>query len=737
MAKAALSAILLFLLLPALPGVGQSPLLPDTGRILKDYRLVRSLYPRPEGSKGERELLAFIETRLKELEVPYRWLDFQESDRNHSFSACLAADIPGRLDDTLILAVPINHPPEASRQLDGSINVALGLSIVELLKRSTPPLSVTVLFLGAEYGEESEYPMGSRLFLRDFYPDYRVMCLYLNLQRIPSRLHLRAGGRGIEAPYWLLERCTRALEETDIFFLMRGNENQIFRIGLTSERTIIEPFLQAGYPAVSFEGEYGPVSAQEEARWVSSFNLFFTELLESFAGGIPETWDRHYLFFQARGFYFSISEKVYLLILLTVLAAILAYGLVFTRRLRKYLRILAHNLWALPLFFLFIFLLLFLSTWLLEGILRVRNLVDLWKELPLLFLGFKLAVPLAMLFVLLNLVHRLPVPRRGSFYSAAALLFLLLDIIVLALINISFTYYFLWAFAFALLFSATPNRLLKVLLFLASPYWILKTTIELFTLPRLEFCRVLLLSKFGGNLLLTVVLIPFVLMFIRLKFIFPPVRILADKTRLAVTSSLFAVVLVGLLLTFLVYYPYGEHNKQPVRATYVIDEVAGEHYLQLSSPAPLTGLQVSEGGSTISIDTHSRLYTVPLERSGEYLDTTVNTVGFLDRRNINLLLSPWSEPYRVDITVSAAEEFVLFDANFPFTREPGGREYAIRIGVNPPFPLPIQLTVPKNRMFTVAISMEYLRPPEGYELKGINKAVTSRLMFRRELELKT
>ena len=715
----------------------QSPLPPDSRAVLENYRQIRSLYPRPEGSRGEKELLSFIEERLQSLRIPYSWLDFRESDKNHSFSSCLVASFRGELDDTLILSVPINHPAEMSEEFDGSINVALALSVAEHLSRETPPISVKILFLGAEYGQTGDYPMGSRLFLRDFFPDFKVMNLYLNLKRIPSRLYLRAGGRGIEAPYWLLDRCTVALEKTDIFFLMRGNENQISRIGLTSEQTIIEPFLNAGYPAISFEGEYEGLSPLEQENWVFSFNLFFAEFLQGFSEGIPETWDRHYLFFQARDFYFSISEKMYLIILLVVLAGILVYGLVFTRRLRKYLRILAHNIWALPLFFIFIFLLLFLSSWLIEGILRARNLVNLWEELPLLFLGFKLAIPLAILFILLNLVKRFPIPRRGSFYSAAALLFLLLDIIVLGVINISFTYYFLWAFTFALLFSVTSYRPLKVLLFLASPYWIVKSVVELFTLPRLEFCRVLLLSKLGGNLLLTVILIPFILMFIRLKFIFPPTRIITNRMRSAATATLFGLILAGLLTTFFVYAPYGPRRRQPVNATYVIDEVADKRYLELSSPAPLEKLKARDGSTTISIDTSSRLYTLPLSDRREYLDTTISSVGFLDRKNVNLLLTPWSEPYRVRLKVSAEEEFVLFDANFPYTREPGGREYTILIGVNPPLPLNVQLTVPKNRTFTVGITLEYLRSPEGYDLSGEFAAISNRLTFRKDLELKT
>jgi hypothetical protein len=716
---------------------GQAVLPPDGRAVLADYHAIRSMYPRLEGSVGERQLLDFIEQRLEYLRIPYSRLDFSESDRIHSFSSCLVADIRGQQEDTLILAVPINHPPGIEEEFDGSINVALALGIIENISRKTPPLSVKVLFLGAEYGQTDDYPMGSRLFLRDFFPDYRVMCLYLNFKRIPSRLYLRGGARGIEAPYWLLDRATDALEKTDLFFLIRGNENQIFRIGLTSERTIIEPFLKADYPAVSFEGEYTPLDPLGQENWVFSFNLFMTEFLKTFTGGIPETWDRHYLFFQARGFYFSISEKVYLIILLIVLGSILTYGLVFTRRLRKYLRILAHNIWALPLFFLFIFVLLFLSTLVIEGILRARNMVRLWEQLPLLFLAFKLAVPLAMLFILLSLVKRLPIPRRGSFYSAAALLFLLLDIVVLAVINISFTYYFLWAFTFALLFSAVSYRPLKVLLFLAAPYWIVKTIIELFTLPRLEFCQILLLSKVGGNLLLTVILIPFILMFIRLKFIFPPVRITSDKLRSRLTAGAFALILTGLLTTFFVYSPYQEQHPQPINAVYVIDEAQGQQYLQLSSPAPLRNVRARNGETIVSINTHSRLYRLPLVDQDEYLQAAIDSVGFLDRKNITLRLDPWSKPYRVALSVNSDREFVLFDASFPYTRTPGGKEYTIHIGVNPPLPLNVELTVPRNRTFTVEVTLEYLQPPEGYALEGEHVSVSSRLRFRKNLQIKT
>jgi hypothetical protein len=706
-------------------------------RVLADYARLQQLYPRLEGSAAERGVLEYVEARLRELGIASRRLDFRESDQNHSFSGCLVASLAGERRDRLLLVVPLNHPVEASRDRDGSINVALALGLLTAVGKTRPALSLEVLFLGAEFGGGAEYPMGSRLFLRDFTPSERAMAMYLNLRSVPSRLHVRAGGRGIESPFWLIDRTTRALNAAGLFFLVRGNETQIFRIGLTDAPTVIEPFLDAGYPAVVLEGEYGGLPAGGEEAWVASFLAFLEGFGDSFRGGIPETWDRHYLFFQIRSFYFRVSEQLYVVLLIGVLAAALLYSLVFTPRLRRYLRLLGRDFWVLPLYFLFIFLLLFLASWALEGLLRLRNSADLWAHLPLPFLAFKLAVPLLVFFSLLPLLRRLRVPLRGSFYSAAALLFLLADIAVLAAVNISFTYYFLWAFACALLFSAVTSRVLKLLFFLASPYWILKAVLELFSLPVLRFCQVVLLSKLWGNLLLAGVLLPFILMYIRLRLVLPLFRISSRRTRQVVSAALFAVVLSGLSGFFLFYSPYGPGRPQPVRAEYLVDRVSGEARVELASPAPLRGLYLRDPGGLRVVDTRARFASRPLPRIEDLVAPRVTAVGFLDRKNVNLALQPLGSPVRIRLTVSAPEEFVLYDANFPYQREPDGRRYTLLIGVNPPLPLSVQLTLPQARSFVLGLELEYGEPPAGFEAFGDQAEVRSRLTYRMSLELKT
>ena len=170
---------------------------------------------------------------------------------------------------------------------DGSINVALAVDLLARLKGTTPPLSLVVLFLGAEFGETDAYPMGSTLFLRDFQPDYRAAVLYLNLRRVPDRILVRGGGRGVVSPYWLMNRCVDALRTSAVPFRLQGDEVLAFRMGATDERTLIEPYLKAGYPSVGLEGDYGPSSAAISPDILPSLSAFLRAFVDAGREGFP------------------------------------------------------------------------------------------------------------------------------------------------------------------------------------------------------------------------------------------------------------------------------------------------------------------------------------------------------------------------------------------------------------------------------------------------------------------
>jgi hypothetical protein len=693
-----------------------------------------------ESSAEEIELYRFIEKNLGELKIPHRSFNFDETDIGHSFSRCLEATVAGDRTDTLILCVPLDHPPGISAEQSGSINIEIALDLLRQTSKKRLPITLKVLFLSAEFGEEPAYPMGSRLFLEDFFPDYPVTVLYLNLRSIPSRLLIRCGARGVVSPNWLLDSYSANLRQTELPFLITGNENQLFRIGLTEEKTIIEPYLKAGYPAVSLEGRYRETSHEYRQNWLPSFTEFFWRLVESYRDGIPQEWDHHYLFFQLLSFYVILPETTYLILLGAVLVVTLLYIQLFSQRFFGNLATVLLNLWF-PLLLLVLWLFFFLAaTFAIQGILWIRNSPELWKARPLLFLAFKLVLT-SLFFVSLNpFIKKLPHPKQTGFYSSSALLVLLLNVAILSLINISFTYYFLWAYFFIFLFSALHNRFMKLIFLTISPFWLIKGTVDMFSFPKYEFCHGVLLSDYWGNLLIATFCLPYLLLIISLGYLFPlspTLRLVARKMKL----SLLGLISAGLLVFLLVFSPFSMTNPQKVLVTDTIDPDRGVSMIEVSSESPLGKFFYWREGNPMQINTHNRRYILSEARSPDLLSVESSSTEILDRKNVHLVFNSLGKPYKLQLSLTSEEDFILFDSNFPFVRETATNTnvvtYRILIGKNPPKPLPLLLTLPSGRRFNLSIRIEYLQPPFRIEVSGKNKDVRVVVKLQRSLDLRT
>ena len=719
---------------------GADPAAPSA-RLPEEVAAVSRFFPRPEGSRMEKDLVSWIEARLSSLGVAFTPFDFSRSDFQHSFSSCIRVDIPGAVRDSLILAVPLNSPPDAERGRDGSINVALALDLVAQVKNRQPPVSLTVLFLGAEYGDTSAYPMGSTLFLRDFQPDYRAAVLYLNFRAVPSRVLVRGGGRGIVSPYWLMNRCVDALREARIPFRLPGEEIQIFRMGTTDERTAIEPYLKAGYPSVGLEGENGEIAPLNESEWLVSFSSFLRGILAANSTGIPEEWDRHYLLLQAGGISLIIGEKLHLSILLGILAATLLFSLAFRRGLKKYQRTLARNIPSIIPLAGLSFLFLAAGTYALKGILSARGFSILWTYAPLEFLALKICIALFLYAALYNVMRRLPFPRNGSFYSAAALFFLLLDIGVVAVFNISFTYYFLWAFIFVFLSTLVRGRYMKALLFLPAPFWALRGLITVFQAPALPFCHFLLLSPLWGNLLAAAVSLPIILMLLRLGLLFPGRGIMRRRVRELVLAGLLLAIGAALAVHLATFSPFSASRPQPLVATQTIKVAATgkteSTSLDIESPAPLGGLSISDSRGARALYPTGTAVRLSLPLVASPLQISQDSSEFLQQRNVQLLVQMPSSPRSVVVTLTSEDDFILFDSSYPPIRE-SPRQYRLLIGTFPPNPLPMQLTLPSDGAFTLTLTAEFDAPLIGAAVgAGVETRVSTRVRVVRSLGVKT
>jgi hypothetical protein len=698
----------LLLLLAACCAASAAP--PDDDPLARDEAAAAAFFPRSEGSAGEAGLIALIASRLAEIGITPARFDFSQSAEGYSYSSCLAARVEGRLADTLIVVAPLNHPADAPRGACGDVNVALALELLRRARTHTPEVSLTVLFLGAEYGDGESYPMGSALFLTDFQPPQRVAVIYLALAAGSSPVQMRASGRGAGSAGWLVERSTAALDDAGVPYWLNLGELVVDRLGLGDRKTIIEPWLRAGIPAVALE-DSGPSAAASGVVPASALAAFLDRFLALSDRGLEEAWDNHFVPFRIGGRTIVLGEAVWTAVAAGVLGALLLLSLVFVRGLKKYLRALARSGWVLlPLLGLSVAALL-AATFGLEALLAVRGFPTLWSWRPVIFLAAKLAAAALLAFAAGIPLARLGIRRHASLLSAAALLLLLVDVFVVLALDVSLAFPFLWAFCWVFLASRARRRTAKFLLFFPSAIPILAGFAEALSAPSLPLARFLLFSRWWGNLLIAVLALPFLLFLLRIgrALPVPPGRRTPGRRVLGVLAlALPGAAALGLWAWALLWSPFSASAPRPVEVEQSID-ATGASRLWVSSPVRLGTVTVADGGGKRTIVIPGRTAVIDLAPSAASVSVTVRSTASLGRANVTLTIAAPAPVRRLAGVLASSSDFVLYDATLPFVRDEPGR-YRLPGVAFPPSPLPIGLTLPAGGTYLLELELELESP---------------------------
>ncbi len=715
---------------------------PDPAQAANLQQSIESFYPRLEGAAGGRATVGFIEDTLRSAGIAFSEQQFSGLEKNHSFSRIISVTISGASPDTLVIAAPINNTLDAAKGSSGEVNIAAALELARSLSQSPPPLTVRILFLGAEAplvrfpadpvdDMGKSYPLGSRLFLANYFPDAPVAVVYLNFTRAATPVSIEPGGGNSVAPSWLVQGTIEAAQEAGFAFNLAANRILSYRLSRAESESPIAPYLEQEVPAILLTTA-AAASPTDSELWYRQLFTFVGRFLNDHASGLPADWDHHYLMVDAGGTYLFYGEKQTLIILMLVAALALLYAVARRKRILRYTRTVVRNFWNLPALLAIMFLFLLVSTVLIQSFLDLRDFPTLWQHYPVLFFAWKISLSLFLSTLVFRLLRRLPISRNGSFYSASALFFLLLDVVIAAVINLSFANYFLYAFIFSFLFSITRSRWTKLLFLAAAPLLLLKAAWDTLTLPELQLVQPMLLSPIRGNLLLAFVTLPFLLMVIRLDFLVRhPVRGRTSfATLLAMTATGAATVVLAAFLIF--QRPFGEADPQPVNVVQQVNRDTGADLLTLTSPAPLGHLSFTYGGRPISLEGAGRVYSTTLPAGPVLIGVSRSMRAFLGREQTALTIktSPAGSSsmrlYRVSVSLESTEPLVMYDSGFPFSYARENREVVLQIGVDPPNPLQVDYTLPAGKSPAVALTASFLGLPQPCTPKGSAYRFTSR-----------
>ena len=411
----------------------------------------------------------------------------------------------------------------------------------------------------------------------------------------------------------------------------------------------------------------------------------------------------------------------------------LAYALVFHRQFTRYLRTAGRNSWNIPVLFLLIYAFLSAATYLLELSLRARGFPSIWTYYPSAYFAFKITLSFFLFSIAALFLRHLPLSKNGSFYSAAALFVLLIDIIIFSSLNLSFSYYFIWAFFWAFIFSVVRSRLVKAVSLALAPFFLIRIATDVLRIPELRLTEVLLLST-RGDLLLSFMILPFLLMLIRLDFLIRhPVRG-KRSFALRMASMVSGVLVIGMVVFVIVSSPFSPSTPQPVLAVETVDYPNFERTLEISSPAPLGEMRILFAGEEIAETISERNHTIASQRLPDVLSVRLSYADFLDRDRARLEIDAPQPLEDVSIQFSSTEPMILYDVSLPFSIAPDQRSARVFVGKRPRLPLVIDFTVARGTGPAIEIIAESRSHPDPLEIVGSEIDVETRLLIRTRFE---
>jgi len=725
---------LVFLLFLSLPLFPQNRLFTDDSDIITDIKFMQSLLPVLEGSENEKIALRFIETRLSLLKVSYTEKDFSKSTNSHSFSRIIDVLIPGEREETVVICIPLNSQSGSSGEiLDHSISIALGLAVIAEYQLNPPPVSVRVLFLGAERGNDSSYPIGTRFFLDTFYPESPHVFLYLDIAGIPREIRVQTGSRELVSPLWMLTRMSQSFRDSKFPFQVSNTDTQVYRTGLSSRETSIAPILQAGYAALGLSQEGKESSQLAEPEKIHALKQVLINFIISFYAGFPEEWDYHFLFFHNPFFDLVVPETEYVIILLFGCVLFIVLAFLRFREIRKYWDTLRKNILSIPVFFLFAFYLLLASSFILDGVLLIRDIPTLWMFHPVAFLLLKISLFLFFSTILFKFLKKLPFPRNGSFFSAASIFFTILSLLTITIINISFAYYFLWSLFCIVLFSMAKKPWLKIVFFFLAPLSLASIIADIFLAPYSSLCNIILFDKLSGNFLFAIIILPYALLLIRIRMLFRYTAAAFYKRRsfIFMVGALAILVSIGVFLFF--FSPYSSEHPAEVKAVRTIDFDKKTNELAFDSPVPIPGIRIVEPdiSGTIVLGKRSHSFYIPTVK--DYLTTRLYTKAFLNRKTMTVSLGITGHISSIKAELSSDTPFELHDCNFPFQRIENGNSYRIFIGKTPPSELDCELTLPPGKSYSLSIVLTYEDPPDNLDVSIADSTLNYSLVFKKTI----
>ncbi len=642
-----------------------------------------ALYPQEAGDEREGITVDYIRTFLEREEIRYKIEDLSQKSDRLSFSKNVYIPIAGESPERLIIAITLNN---------SSINVAIGLELIRHWHLNPPPVELLFVFLGDEAENEQYRGNGAVVLFSDSRRTKGIALIHLNIAESRQYFSLDIGGREQLTPAWMLSDIRQSLIESALQLyqpplyaaIIRNQrftplrERKQISLPIVAMRQAIPAFSVVSREANPLLGGQNRLISPEEYS-----NLMFA-LVDGIASREDRPWEGNYIILPSFFNIIVVGEPILLIFLLTFFA-ITAAGLGYQARTTRarYVRLVKHYWWDIPLILITLYLSLVGANWLLLAIDLLHAVDNIWGYHPFLFV-LSMIILADILFLLLQkaIISKSPIPI-GRYYSIAALLSAILGLLIISSITLAYSVIILWVAFCTLIFLLTPLRIGKIVACAASLGLPIVFLLVLFFQTEYQFGISSLHTPFFISIPVALTITPIYFMILRLR------RIRRSQPVWYLRLVIPGILLIGSIGYILTVSPFDSDNPQPIMVEERLGFPSSQHSLIIHSPARLRNVDLLYGDQRIQLyGTQIQEY---LTHNGEFpikvsheLQRGANSTLHSFRIESSHVIS-W-----VTVRIHSRLPLRISESIYPFRSMENGRIHTVQIGQQPPLPLFIE-----------------------------------------------
>jgi len=717
--------------------------------------LAETIGPRPMGSPQEKEALSYTAEKLAEYGCQVEWQYISQSENLNTNSGNVIGRLPGQTEREIVIGAHIDSAgPEIPGANDDASGVAAFLEVARVL--SQEPRHSTLVFVA--FGGEESGLVGSKHFAEIYPLENVALMLQLDMTSNDSPLILWLDTPEHQSPEWLVSASIETYHALGYRNIDYPTHFQSLNGSLGGAGSDHEPFMKKGIPAIAFVSDVSfPIHTRNDS--VEYFQIdglersgkLVLELIRKFDQGQPEKNKGNYmlLLFREKAVFVTPFLMVAFIILSIAVSLIALY---ITRRKRKGFeedKKIRLSWPKLSVLFLIILIVITLSDWVLK---LLKGSRFYWYAHPGPHLLYILPFAVLGIWLALQLLWRWRLRKDVFFYLIRAAVYLLvLTFLVWKFVNPRLALYPASGLLLISLGCLVPWGWLKGLLWLLSPYMMLRVLFIPqyygFVYRSVAYMGMQLKTLLGeiifsGILILIMVIfsMPFLLGFAAIYRSYPKDLLWLKRFRHKV-----ALIPVGGLIllcsAYLMTLPsYTSTWEQVVSVTQKYDSTTNSSSIEFSSFDYLKGIGVDISGQQeiINIGKSYRKTDYPLGMDWikDSVSCRVEEEGEEKILNLDALLEFEKQPFTVNIKFECDEAITVDECSVKYNHRKDNR-ITIRWYSFPPKSLnpQLRLRVPKEAELKAEITATFLETPMEIRCEGENKHFIHRASITKDIDL--